>query len=70
MKFLPKLRSELKPVQAIGEIVVGEYEVGPDRPSFHQVQRCNAIDRCCRAMALVLEENLKELAHLWIIVND
>ena len=57
MKFLPQLRSELEPVHAVGKIVVGEYEVGPDRPSCHQIQRRDAVARCCRAMAFVLEES-------------
>ena len=70
MKLLPKLCSELKPVHAIGKIVVGKDEIRPDRPSRHQIQRCDAVGRCCRAMALVLEEDLEEFAHLRIILDD
>ena len=70
MKFLPQLRGELKPVHAIRQIVVGKDEVGPDRPSRHQFQRCDAIRRCRRAMALVLEEELEEFAHLRIVLDD
>ena len=35
MQLLPQLCGDLEPVQAAGQIVVGEDEVGPDRPSRH-----------------------------------
>ena len=69
MKFLPELCSELDSVQTIRKIVVGKYEVGPDHPSCHQIQRRDAIARCCRAMTFALKESLKQLANLGIVIN-
>ena len=70
MKLLPQLRGDLKPVHAVRQIVVREDEVGPDRPSRHQFQRRDAVRRCRRAMAFVLEEKLEELAHFGIVLDD
>ena len=70
MKLLPQLRGDLKPVHAIRQIVVCKDEVRPDRPSRHQFQRRDAVRRRCRAMALVLEEELEELAHVGIVLDD
>ena len=70
MKLLPQLCGELEPVHAVGQVVVGEDEVGPDRASRHQFQRCDAIRRCCRSMAFVLEKELEKFAHLGIVLDD
>ena len=43
MQRLPQLRGDLKPVHAVGQIVVGEDEVGADRAARHQFQRRVAV---------------------------
>ena len=70
MKLFPQLRGDLEPVHAVRQIVVGKDEVGPDRPARHQFQRCDAVRRRCRAMALVLEDELEEFAHFGIVLDD
>ncbi len=70
MKLFPQLRGDLKPVHAVRQIVVCEDEVGSDRPSRHQLQRRDAVGRRCHAMALVREEELEELAHFGVVLDD
>src|SRR5579863_2071317 len=70
MEFFPQLRNELDSVQAIGKTVVGEYEVGPNDASCHEIQCRDAITRCCRAMTLAFQESLKQFANLGIVVDD
>lgn len=70
MKFLPKLRGELDSGQTVGEIIVGEYKVGSNHPACHQVQRRVAVARRCRVMTFALEESLKQLTNLRIVIDD
>ena len=70
MKFLSQLCDELDSVQAIGKTVVSKYEIGPNRAACHQIQRCDAVARCCRTMTFAFKGSLKKFAHLRIIVDD
>ena len=60
----------LQPVHAVRQIVVRENKVGPDDPSCHQIQCCDAVWRGRRAIALVLEEEFEQFAHLGIVLDD
>ena len=70
MQLFPQLRGDLEPVHAVRQIVVGQDEIGPDRPSRHQFQRRDPVRRRRRAMALVLEQELEQFAHLGIVLDD
>ena len=59
MKLLPQFRGDLEPIHAVRQVVVGEDQVGPNRPARHQIQRRDAVRRRRHAMALVLEEELE-----------
>ncbi len=69
-KLFLELRDDLEAVHAVRQIVVCEDEIGSDRPLRHQVQRRDAVGRRCDAMALVREEELEELAHLRVVLDD
>ena len=62
MTFLPQLFGDLKPIQAIREIEVGQDEIGPDRRALQHCLRGNAVGRRCHMMAFVLEKKFEELA--------
>ena len=70
MKFFPQLRDDLEPVHTVWQIVVCEDEVRSDRPARDQFQRCDTVRRCYRAMALVLEDEREEFAHVGIVLDD
>ena len=70
MKLFPQFRGDLKSVHAIRQIMVCKNEFRSNRPLCHQFQRCGAVGRGCRVMALVLEVVLEEFSHFRIVLDD
>ena len=70
-KLFAQLRGELKPVHTIGKIVVRQNEVGPDHPSRRPVPALlTPSGAVAMLMALVLEHQFKEFAHIGIVIHD
>ena len=70
MKLFPQFCGDLKTVHTVWQIEVCKDEVRSDRSLRHQFQRCGAVRRCHRTMALVIEEVLEGFAHFGIVLDD
>ena len=69
-EFLPQFLANLDAVHAVGQIVVGKDEIGPDRPADRQVHGGGAIDGGGGVIALFFQEELEVLAHFRIVLDD
>ena len=67
---LPQFLGDLNPVHAVGQIVVGEDQIGPHRPARHRFQSSGAVDGRRDVIALIVQEQLEVLAHFRIVLND
>src|SRR6185437_14628756 len=70
MKSRAQLLDNLKPILTLRQIVIREDEIGPDLASRDQIERGDPV-RCDSGMAaLVLEQQIEEIAHLGIVLDD
>src|SRR5208337_4980471 len=70
IELLPQFLTDLNPVHAIWQIVVGEDEIGSRRPARQQSQGVVAVDGRRSLIALFVQKQLEVLANFPIVLND